>query len=67
MKSRYDPEHDILSIRVSEGTYWKSVELGDLAVIDISRDGNVIGLEIFKASHFFRDEASKILQQSTGE
>lgn len=46
----YDNEEDILGIRVQDKAYWKSIELPNGIVIDISKDGEVISIEIHKAS-----------------
>jgi len=63
-KSSYDEEEDILSIDVAEGEYWKSIELPSGIVIDISRDGKVLGLEIWKASKIFFGDAKKIIESA---
>lgn len=53
MERLYDKEEDILSIRIKNGVYWKSVELEDGTVLDISKDGSVLCIEILKASKVF--------------
>jgi len=53
MKSWYDKEEDILGVRVANGTYWKSVELDSGIVVDISKEGLILGFEILKASKVF--------------
>ena len=46
----YDQEEDILGIRIQDAGYWKSIELPNGIVIDISKEGEVIGMEIHQAS-----------------
>ncbi len=53
MEKWYDKEEDILSIRINDGTYWKSIELSNGAVIDIAKDGSILGIEILNASKVF--------------
>ena len=51
-----------MSIRVADEPYWKSVELGDSLVLDLSRDGQVIGLEVFQARTVLADDFDHILK-----
>jgi len=62
IKSFYDAEEDILSIDVAGGDYWKSIELPGGILIDISKDGEVIGLEIWQASKLFLGDKRKVLE-----
>ena len=66
MKSSYDSEEDILTLDVSDGEYWKSIELPSGIVIDISKDGKVLGLEIWHASKIFFGDAKKIIESADG-
>ena len=42
MESWYDKEDDILNIQFEKEGYWKSVELGNGIIADISKDGKMI-------------------------
>ena len=53
MESWYDTEDDILNIELKEGKYWKSIEAGNSVVIDIAKDGTILGMEILMASKVF--------------
>ncbi len=64
-ESWYDKDEDIISIQLFEGDYWKSIELPNGIVIDISIDGKIIGLEIFNAKKIFAGETKKVLQMAT--
>ena len=46
MKVHYDKEADALYIHLQEGEYLESEEVEEGVVVDYSRDGKVIGLEI---------------------
>lgn len=50
MKVRYDSEIDAMFIKFQEGEYEFSKEVGDGIVIDFSKDGKVLGIEILDAS-----------------
>jgi uncharacterized protein YuzE len=60
----YDEEEDILGIRVREGEYWKSVELPGGIIIDIDKNGEILGFEIWKASKLFLGDAKKIIDSA---
>lgn len=50
MKVRYDKEVDAVYIYAEDGEYEISEEVGEGVVIDISKDGKVMGMEILDAS-----------------
>ena len=53
MKVRYDKEVDAMYIYAESGEYEVSEEVGDGVIIDISKDGKVIGIEILDVSEKF--------------
>jgi len=59
MKIRYDKEADAMYIYAEEGVYEVSEEVGDGLIIDISKDGKIIGLEILDASEKFSPQVFK--------
>ena len=63
-QSWYDKEEDILGIQLDKGGYWKSVELPNGIVIDISKDGKIIAIEISNAKKVFSGEARKVITAS---
>ena len=62
MESWYDDEEDILNLEIQEGEYWKSIELPNGIVIDITKDGKVTGIEVLRASKVFTGDAKKIIE-----
>lgn len=64
MKNWYDKEEDILGVRIKDGKYWKSIELPNGVIIDISREGDILGMEIFHASKVFSGDARKIVDSA---
>jgi uncharacterized protein YuzE len=50
MKVIYDPDKDILQISFSESTVEETTKIAPELVLDYDKDGDLIGLEIRKAS-----------------
>ncbi len=51
MKITYDPETNTLTIRLKDALIKESDELCEGFVADYDDEGNIVGLEIFDASH----------------
>lgn len=62
MESWYDKKEDILNVQIQEKGYWKSVELPNGIVIDVAKDGKIIGIEILKASKIFSGDVKKVIE-----
>jgi uncharacterized protein YuzE len=58
----YDKEEDILGIQLGNEKTWKSVELPNGIVLDVSEKGKIIGLEIANAKNLFKGETRKVLE-----
>ena len=61
METWYDQDEDILNIQIKEGC-WKSIELPNGIVIDISEDGTISGIEILRASKVFSGDISRVIK-----
>ena len=61
MENWQDEDEDILGIHFQDKEYRKSIELPNGIVIDISKDGEIIGMEIFKASKIFSGDVKKVI------
>ena len=61
MERWYDEEEDILGIHIQDKEYWKSIELPNGIVIDISEDGEIMGMEIFNASKIFSGDVKRVI------
>ncbi|MBI2110435.1 DUF2283 domain-containing protein [Candidatus Woesearchaeota archaeon] len=46
MEQLYSREEDMINIQISDKPYWKSIELPNGTVIDVSKDGSIIAIEI---------------------
>ena len=64
-ESWYDKEEDIMGIQLFDGKYWKSIELSNGIIIDISEEGKIMGIEIANAKKVFSGETKKVLQKAT--
>jgi len=64
METWYDKEEDILNIELDDAKYWKSVELPNGVVFDISKNGKITAIEILGASKLLRGDAKKIIEQA---
>ncbi|MBI3623411.1 DUF2283 domain-containing protein [Candidatus Pacearchaeota archaeon] len=64
MEQWFDKEEDVLGIRLENKEYWKSIELPNGIVIDISKDGTIIGMEIFNASKIFSGDVKKVIDSA---
>lgn len=54
-KMEYFAAEDILHIRVASGPESDSVELSPFITAELGEDGELIGIEIIKASAYLRD------------
>ena len=62
MESWYNKEKDVLNIQLQDEGYWKSVELPSGVIIDISKDGRIIAIEILRASKVFSGDVKKVIE-----
>lgn len=60
----YDEEEDIFNIELNVGEYWKTIELDNGVNLDITKDGKITGIEIFKASKIFSKDLKKVLENA---
>lgn len=50
MKVKYDPKIDALYIDLSSGKYDMTKKITDSILVDVTKDGKVLGIEILDAS-----------------
>ena len=51
----YDEKEDVLGIQLKSRGYWKSVEVSENVVLDFTRKGEIIGIEITDATNSLKD------------
>ncbi len=57
----YDAEEDVLGIQLVKRKYWKSVEVASNVVVDLAKNGEIIGIEILKAKESFKKDVPVII------
>ena len=50
MEIRYDKEADAMYIEFRRGAFAKNKKVDDLTILDLDRNGNILGIEILDAS-----------------
>jgi len=50
MKVKYDPKVDALYIDLSSGKYEKTKKITDAILVDVTKEGKVLGIEILDAT-----------------
>jgi len=63
VKVEYDPEADILYIRIKKGQAAKTIDLGEDVWADINDTGEIIGIEIWQARKHVIREILKYLRK----
>ena len=61
----YDKEEDILNVQLKDSGYWKSVELPNGVIVDIAEDGEIVAIEIIKASKLFTGDFKRVINAAT--
>lgn len=61
-KMHYFPEEDIIHIAISDGEEVESLELSPNITAELNAEGELIGVEIIKASLFLRDSILETTQ-----
>ncbi len=64
MEQLYSREEDMINIQISDKPYWKSIELPNGIVIDVSKDGSIIAIEILHASKVFSGDVKKVIESA---
>ena len=62
MEMWYDEEEDVLGVQIIKEGYWKSIELPSGITIDISKKGEILGVEILKASKVFSGDVKRVIE-----
>lgn len=60
----YDADEDVLGIQFSKKKYWKSVEVASNVVVDLAKNGEIVGIEILKAKESFKEDVPVIISNA---
>ena len=64
MEEWYDKEEDIMKLELTNGEYWKSIELPNGIIIDLDKKGKIKAIEILKASKIFSGDAKSVIEKA---
>ncbi|MBI1972874.1 DUF2283 domain-containing protein [Candidatus Woesearchaeota archaeon] len=64
MEQTYSKEDDMMNIQLLDKPYWKSIELPNGIVIDVSKDGSIIAIEILHASKIFSGDVRNVIESA---
>ena len=53
----YDEKEDILGMHVKDKLSWRSIEVSRHLIVDFSKEGEIVGVEILGAKQFFKKDA----------
>jgi uncharacterized protein YuzE len=51
MKITYDKEADAMYIEFREGVFSRNKKIDDFTIIDLDKEGNLLGIELLDVSH----------------
>ncbi|MDG6900893.1 MAG: DUF2283 domain-containing protein [Nitrososphaerota archaeon] len=63
----YDEKEDALGIQLKSRGYWKSVEVSNNVVMDLTKEGEIIGIEILGVRDTFKKDAPLIVSRASGK
>ncbi|MDV3243898.1 MAG: DUF2283 domain-containing protein [Nitrososphaerales archaeon] len=63
----YDEKEDVLGMHLKNKRYWKSVEVSDNVVVDLSNKGEIIGIEILGAKRSFKKDTPLIVSKASSK
>jgi uncharacterized protein YuzE len=61
----YDEEADTIGIMLKDKTHWKGVEISKHVVVDLAKDGEIVGIEILGVKEAFKKDAPLIVSKAT--
>ena len=64
MKIKYDPEADVVYIKLSDAEILETEETDTGVIVDLDADGQVVGLEFLNAKDFFSAKAIRQFEKA---
>ena len=61
----YDKEEDILGMHVKGKPSYGSVEVGKNVVVDLSKEGEIVGIEVHGAKRYFKENAPQMVSKAS--
>ena len=63
----YDEEADTIGIMLKDKTHWKGVEISKHVVVDLAKDGEIVGIEILGVKEAFKKDAPLIVSRASSK
>jgi len=63
----YDEEADTIGIMLKDKTHWKGVEISKHVVVDLAKDGEIVGIEILGVKEAFKKDAPLIVSKASSK
>ncbi len=63
----YDEEADTIGIMLKNKTHWKGVEISKHVVVDLAKDGEIVGIEILGVKEAFKKDAPLIVSKASSK
>lgn len=63
----YDEKEDVLGMHVKDKLSWRSVEVSRQVIVDLSKEGEIVGVEIHGAKQFFKKDAPLIVSKASSK
>lgn len=61
----YDEKGDAMGIQLKSKGYWKSVEVSKNVVMDLTKEGEIVGIEILGVKDAFKNDAPLIVSKAS--
>jgi uncharacterized protein YuzE len=61
----YDEEADAMGIMLKNRRHWKGVEVSKHVIIDLAKDGEIVGIEILGVREAFKEDAPLIVSRAS--
>lgn len=63
----YDEKADVIGIMLKNKRHWKGVEVSKHVVVDLAKDGEIVGIEILGVKQAFKKDAPLIVSKASGK
>lgn len=63
----YDKEADVIGITLKNKRHWKGVEVSKHVVVDLAKDGEIVGIEILGVKEAFKKDAPLIVSKTSSK
>jgi uncharacterized protein YuzE len=65
MEVHYDEEEDVLGIQLKSRRHWRGVEVGEHVILDLAKDGEIVGIEILGVKDALKEAAPLVVSKAS--